>query len=79
MRVQYTRCTQNKWSLVVAWIWGIKEKVESKMTPTFRLDEEKGSISKDNEENIWHIREVIVPAVNMSQCVTPGISEFKCI
>lgn len=65
MRVQYIRCIQNKWSLVVVWIWGIKEKVELKMILIFRLDEEKGFISRDNEESIWYIREVIVFVVNM--------------
>ena len=37
-----------QWGLVVAWIWGIKESVESKMTPDFRLGEEEDSISQDN-------------------------------
>lgn len=37
-----------QWGLVVAWIWGIKESVESKIPPVFRLGEEEASISYDN-------------------------------
>lgn len=31
-----------------AWLWGIKERVESKMTPGFRPGEEEDSISQDH-------------------------------
>lgn len=65
--------------MVVAWIGGIKERVESKMTSGFSLDKEEDFLAKIKQGNIWHIRMVKIPAVNVSQCVTANISDTKCI
>ena len=46
---------RTQWGLIVSWMWGIKESVESKLTPGFGLSEEEVSINQDNARKYRHL------------------------
>lgn len=72
------RCWQNQQGLVVAWTWGRKERIESKIMPGLRLGEKEDSISQDNARKHMAHQGGESP---YSECVTrvANMSDFKCI
>ena len=59
---------RTQWGLIVSWMWGVKESVESKLTPGFGLSEEEVSIKQDNARKYRHL---LFSHQVLSDCLQP--------